>query len=281
MNRPYVHRGRPIPGVFQRCAKDCPPSGCKKGHKWGYDLDLPADATGNRKRKTKSGYPTGKDALDARDAVLAAHRDGLLPQDGKITVATWLRDWLVSQQEVRGLRDGTVVDYRRHIESYWIPSIGHLKLTDLRPQHVTNTLRTIRTDRDKAIKAAKELKARYAEVAAIADERRKAAGRKRPVKPKKVIVPRPFSASTALRVHSTLRSALNAAVRAQEIPRNVATLAELPRESKRRVKPWSPEQLGAWLDAIANERAALSAVSPRRLHRDATRGTVRAQLGRC
>lgn len=254
MNRPYVHRGRQIPGVFQRCAKDCPQSGCKKAHKWMYYIELPADASGKRKRPSKGGYPTGKDALEARDAVLAEHRDGLLPQDGKITVAKWLRDWLVNQEEVRGLRDGTVVDYRRHIESYWIPAIGHLKLVDLRPQHVTTTLRAIRVDRDKAIKAAKALKAGYAEEAAIADEKRKAAGRKRPVKPKKVIVPRPFSASTALRVHSTLRNALNAAVRAQELSRNVATLAELPRESRRRVRPWSPEQLGAWLDAIADER---------------------------
>ncbi|NLU77970.1 hypothetical protein HCA58_06080 [Micromonospora sp. HNM0581] len=173
--------------MFQRCAKDCPPIGCKRGHKWAYDIELPADATGKRKRRTKGGYPTGKDALDARDAVLTEYRNGLLPQDGKITVATWLRDWLVNQEEVRGLRDGTVVDYRRHVESYWIPAIGHLKLTDLHPQHVTNTLRTIRADRDKAIKAAKELRARYAEEAAIADEKRKAAGRKRPVKPKKVV----------------------------------------------------------------------------------------------
>ena len=254
MHRPYVHRGRTIPGVYQRCAKKCPASGCKVGHRWEYVVELAMNANGERRQKVKGGFRTGTEAFTARAALIKQHRDGLLPEDGKMTVATWLQDWLINQEEVRGLRDGTLVDYRRHVESYWIPAIGHLKLTDLRPQHVTNTLRTLRVDRENAITAANARNQRYAEEAAIADEKRKAAGRKRPVKPKKVIVPRRFSASTALRVHSTLRSALNAAMRAQEVHRNVTTLAELPRETRRRVKPWSPEQLGAWLDAIADER---------------------------
>ncbi|MEU1586063.1 site-specific integrase [Micromonospora sp. NPDC005710] len=98
------------------------------------------------------------------------------------------------------------------------------------------------------------MKARYEAEAAAADEKRKRAGRKRRVKPKTVLVPRPFGPATALRVHATLRAALNAAMRAQEVPRNVAALAEKPIERRRRVKPWTPEQLGAWLDVIAGER---------------------------
>ena len=86
-----------------------------------------------------------------------------------------------------------------------------------------------------------ELKARYEADAAVADEERKRAGLKRPVKPKRVVVPRPFGPATARRVHATLRAALNAAMRAQEVPRNVAVLADQPVERRRRVKPWSPE----------------------------------------
>ena len=70
----------------------------------------------------------------------------------------------------------------------------------------------------------------------------------------RVAVPRPFGPATARRVHGTLRAALNAAVRAQEVPRNVASLADLPREIRRRVRPWTPEQLGGWLDSILAER---------------------------
>ncbi|WP_165521984.1 tyrosine-type recombinase/integrase [Micromonospora zingiberis] len=253
MNRPYVQRGKPVVGVFQRCQSDCSPAGCRRGHTWTFMVEL-SDLSGQRRQVKKGGFVTGKDAAGARADVIRKHREGLLPQDAGITVAVWLRQWLVSQEEVRGLRDGTIVDYRRHIESYWIPKIGNVKLVDLRPQHVTNALRSIKQEREEQINKAKELKARYEAEAARADEERKRAGRKRPVKPKRVRVPRRFGPATALRAHATLRAALNAAMRAEKLSRNVAALADRPRETRRKVKPWKPEQLGAWLDAIAGER---------------------------
>jgi integrase len=67
-------------------------------------------------------------------------------------------------------------------------------------------------------------------------------------------VPRPFGPATAERVHATLRAALNAAVRAEEVTRNVAVHAEKPRVERGKVKPWEPEQLGEWLDSIASQR---------------------------
>jgi hypothetical protein len=57
-----------------------------------------------------------------------------------------------------------------------------------------------------------------------------------------------------LHVQATLRAALNAAVRAEEIPRNVAIFADLPVGGRPKVRPWEPEQLGAWLDSITGER---------------------------
>jgi integrase len=253
VHRPYTHRGKPVPGVYQRCRNDCPPTGCRRGHTWYYAVEL-ADPGGQRRPLSKGGFATGKEAVEARADVVRQHRDGMLPQNGKMTVAAWLRQWLVNQEEVRGLRDGSIVGYRQHIETYWIPRIGAVKLVDLRPQHITNALRTIKRDREREIAKANELKARYEAEAAAADEKRRRAGRKRPVKPKRVVVPRPFGPATARRVHATLRAALNAAMRAQEVPRNVATLAEIPRERRKRVKPWKPEQLGGWLDAIADDR---------------------------
>lgn len=47
---------------------------------------------------------------------------------------------------------------------------------------------------------------------------------------------------------------MNAAVRADEVSRNVAAFAEVPRVNRRKVRPWEPEQLGEWLDSIADER---------------------------
>jgi hypothetical protein len=66
---------------------------------------------------------------------------------------------------VRELRDGTMIDYRRHVEAYWIPGIGHLKLGELRPRHVTDVLAS-RRRRQKEIDEAAEKKAAGAAEAA-------------------------------------------------------------------------------------------------------------------
>jgi hypothetical protein len=87
-----------------------------------------------------------------------------------------------------------------------------------------------------------------------ADEVRRSGGLKRPVKPKRVEVPRPLGPSTARRVHATLRAALNAAVRADEVSRNAAASQRSPALTDAKVRPWEPEQLGEWLDSIADER---------------------------
>nr|WP_221378387.1 tyrosine-type recombinase/integrase [Actinoplanes polyasparticus] len=174
----------------------------------------------------------------------------MLPEDDKITVTQWLRQWLVNQAEVRDLRDNTIDNYRRDIENVWIPRIGKHKLLDLRAHHVTKALREHIKERNEQISSAVELNARYEAEAAAADQERQRAGRKRPVKPKHVVVPRPFGPATANRAHATLRAALNAAMRMAGLPRNVAVLADKPTERRRKVRPWTPEQLGSWLDAI-------------------------------
>jgi integrase len=65
-------------------------------------------------------------------------------------------------------------------------------------------------------------------------------------------------AATVLRVHATLRSALTTAVKKGLVPQNVAKNAELPKSSRPKVRPWEPEELGAFLDSVAGH--ALSAL---------------------
>ena len=55
---------------------------------------------------------------------------------------------------MRGLRAGTIIDYKRHVEDYWIPRIGHLKLSELRSRHVTDALAAIRRQRVERIDTA-------------------------------------------------------------------------------------------------------------------------------
>ncbi len=85
---------------------------------------------------------------------------------------------------------------------------------------------------------------------------------------------RPFGAATAQRVRATLRSSLAAAVKAGDVPRNVAALADVAKGSRPRVKVWEPEQLGEFLDAIAEDNERLYPM----LHLAAFAGLRRGEL---
>jgi integrase len=62
--------------------------------------------------------------------------------------------------------------------------------------------------------------------------------------------PRDLGPSSLIRLHATLHAALNAAVRAGEIPINSARQAEVPRARQAKIRQWPPEIYGAFLDHL-------------------------------
>jgi hypothetical protein len=116
----------------------------------------------------------------------------------------------------RNLRPGTRRSYRQHIDDYLIPHLGSLRLEQLRAAHVSTMIDCM------------------------------LAGTER-------LHPGP---STVRRVHATLRSALNTAVKQQRLTMNPAVHVELPRVQRTRVHPWSASELGAFLDAASADRLA-------------------------
>lgn len=62
------------------------------------------------------------------------------------------------------------------------------------------------------------------------------------------------SAATVRRIHATLRSALNAAVRRRLIPWNPALHVELPSADRRRSMVWTATQVGQFLDYMSEHR---------------------------
>ncbi len=70
----------------------------------------------------------------------------------------------------------------------------------------------------------------------------------------KIGAERALSAATVRRVHATLLSALNTAVRRHLIAVNVAAHVELPAASRAPVRVWSPEQVGRFLDFADEDR---------------------------
>jgi len=69
-----------------------------------------------------------------------------------------------------------------------------------------------------------------------------------------VPVPRQLGPLTMRRIHNTLSGALKSVVKAGLIPSNPAPDAELPRAVAPKAKVWTAEQLGAFLDAIEDQR---------------------------
>ncbi len=75
MNRPYVYRGREVPGIYQRCTAKCGPDKCDR-HKWQYEVELPTGPRGERQRDVKGGFATAKEALGARAEVIRQFKAG-------------------------------------------------------------------------------------------------------------------------------------------------------------------------------------------------------------
>ena len=119
----------------------------------------------------------------------------------------------------QSLRESTRLSYRIHLERYLVPYLGALPLAELRPGHIERM---------------------YSAIAAAG----RADGS-------------PLAVATLRRIHATLTSALNTAVRRGLLERNPAATVELPPVRKPRVSAWSAEELGRFLDLVSGDRLHL------------------------
>ena len=248
MNRPYVYRGRKVPGIYQRCTSTCSPDKCDQ-HRWSYEIELPTDT--GRTRDVKGGFATAKEAQEARAEVLREFNTGNRSLDPKMTLGEWLPKWLDARIERGELRDGTAADYRDSMTRYLIPRLGHHKLGEVRAAHITAAYDAMRRDRLAAIRQAEEINVQRR---AEAEAKNKVKHPGHPRVPHLVKVPRPLGPLTMRRIHNTLSGALKSAVKAGLMASNPAPDAELPKAVQPKVKIWTAEQLGAFLDATEKER---------------------------
>ncbi|MFF3060900.1 tyrosine recombinase XerC [Streptomyces sp. NPDC057909] len=289
------------------------PQLAKKGHgALSLRQELPLDAEGKRRPFRRTGYATVKDAqadLDKLRAILdlpgddedAARRVGDLlqnvmrdrkdipeaaevsrrigvgvPLDGAMTVGEWLDTWVAAKKT----RKTTTTGYESHIRVHLQPGIGHFRLDRFNVSQAQEFFDSI-DDANEVIAA--ENQARREQVARsnrgrpgvpkasereqLAAERVKLAG----MKPYRRIT----GPATKQRIRSTLRAALNGAIRRQLITFNPAAHLELAsgrrpkavlwsaqhverwRETGEKpsgVMVWTPSQLGAFLDAAEEDR---------------------------
>jgi integrase len=216
-------------------------------------LELAPGSGGERRQVTKGGYRNAKAAADARAEVIRRHRADELGDDTHKTLAEWLPEWLAGREERDELSENSLYAYREAIKNHLIPKLGHRKLSELRGLDITRAYSAMRRERQQAIINAQALNARYAAEAERINAQRRAQGLK-PVKPKRVGVPRTLGPVSIERIHACLSKALKAARKAGLIRRNPAADADLPKRVQNKVVPPEPERYGAFLDAVEADR---------------------------
>jgi len=182
---------------------------------WVYVVDLGTDhATGRRRQLYKRGFPTRKAAEEAMaDALAEINRGGFVrPVAG--TLAEYLSGWLEGRRT--DLRPSTFYGYRKVVTARIVPTIGHVKLSEL---------------------DAATIEAWYGRLLAAGSAR---GG--------------PLSAKTVANTAGILSIALGDAVRLKLLRHNPTVDARLPRRERREMAAWTETEAAAFLSAVRDER---------------------------
>lgn len=232
-------------GVFQRCGMDCS-ARCRR-HRFCFYVELGRGPDGRCRQV--SGFLDAADAVAVRAKVLEVYRAGRWPAHPSMTVGEWLQVWFAAKITAGTLRPTTARCYRQQLDQYLLPRIGSVRLSRLRASDLTAMYAAIVSERAAAIAEADRQQARE-------DEYAVAAGRARC----RVRRPPSFGPTSVVRLHGTVHAALNAAVRAGEIASNPARYAEVPRRRRSKVRPWSAQDYGVFLDYLQDTHDPMAAL---------------------
>lgn len=169
-----------------------------------------------RRRETKGGYATRREAQSAMSKVAVAVAEQVHVASSRLTVREYLtREWLPAIEHT--IRRTTYNSYVAHVECHISPALGAVQLQKL---------------------SAAQINALYARLARQGRRNGK-----------------PLTPLTVRHVHAVLHRALKDAVRWGFLARNPADSADPPRiSSHRELRTWSAEQLAAFLDSRRDDR---------------------------
>ncbi|WP_103110668.1 site-specific integrase [Brevibacillus reuszeri] len=184
----------------------------KRGDKWCFVVELPRDeVTGKRRQKWFSGFNTKKEAQQLMIEKLREIQTGLLVDTTDMTITEYMNYWLENYAKT-STRHTTYSVYEQRANRYVIPSIGRLKLKDLKAMH---------------------LQKMYADLLKNGATYRTGG----------------ISPITIRHIHGMIHRALENAVRWQIVPRNVAQMVELPRVEKKETVVLTKEQVQKLVEA--------------------------------
>ena len=242
---------------------------------WSYRLDLPPDPlTGERRRENKGGFATEAEAWDAAFASKANHERGRHVKPSARRVGEFMTEWLETVRD--SLKPSAYQNYVDYTDAYVVPVLGNRRLHDLtvpvlnlfyrhllsagRRKADTNTTMydywRLRQDYRGGLGPAPHEVAKacgttiYAARAAVLRYRR---GRI-PVAKSAGLAPK-----TVKNIHRLLHRAFKDAVAWDYMMFNPAEHASLPRvarHARSRPKPWTVEELAAWLRVAMGDRFA-------------------------
>jgi integrase len=239
--KPYKACSCRDPETGRLLGKKCPDLGKRDHGKWYARYEAPKTADGKRRQPRIGPYDREKDCKDALVKALGQVGQTGRDTDRKMTVATWLDKrlgWRESAAETNeGLKASTLAAEREAITLYLKPGIGHIKLVDLRDEHIRDLYATMRklNRPGKDVAPPSELMRRLLAVRGSGHQ----AGR-------------PLSEARVRRVHAVLNGALNDAVKLSKlIPLNPATGIFRTKGGagrKGRAKPllWTAERVEQW-----------------------------------
>jgi integrase len=175
--------------------------------------------TEERRRQTKAGFATRREAQAALNKVLVAVEEKTFVAPAKLSLREYLRDeWLPAIEAT--IRPSSFRAYKQHVECHICPHLGSVPLQKL---------------------SGAQINALYARLALIGKKDGKSG----------------LSPLSIRHVHATLHRALKDAVRWERITRNPIEAADPPRirgDGTRELKTWSAEQLKAFLNSTRDER---------------------------
>jgi integrase len=190
----------------------------KRGSTWTAYFYVP-DESGERRQRSKGGFRTKAEAQGHLNRVQHTVQTGDFVERSTLTIKEYLLDrWLPLVEN--SLRPTTFDSYQRMLRLHIVPTIGGIKLQNLR---------------------ADDLDQLYAQL--LQNGRHEGPGG--------------LSPKTVRYIHNTIRKALKDAERKGLVSRNVAIMADPPKQRQsgsREMKTWTPDELRTFLAALNGHR---------------------------
>lgn len=192
---------------------------------WSFAFSVPGRG-GERQQIVRGGYESQREAQAAMDELKGKAARGV-DVTVRMTVGEFLRLWIAGKKDIKL---NTLTSYTGHIDRYWEPEIGHIRLAELRVDHVMEVFDAI-------------------------EEHNVLCGKGKAT--------RPVGASSVQRIRATLRCALGDAQRQGLISTNPAALVKLAPAKRPKGLVWTPDRVERWQADVD----ALTSASPGRVSR--------------